>query len=169
MARYLKEGRDPDAAAAADAKVRAVVETALADIAARGDAAVREMSARFDGWDRESYRLTEAEIARCMDELAPEDLDDIRFAQAQGDYARLHTASGSHLVRIPLNTLEERWECAGFVRIHRSTLVSTNHITEVRLEHGRFVVVIEGAELQVSRRHTRDLRERLLRPRSAER
>lgn len=94
---------------------------------------------------------------------------DIRYAQAQGDYARLHTASGSHLVRIPLNTLEERWESAGFVRIHRSTLVSTNHIKEVRLERGRFVVVLEGAELQVSRRHTRDLRERLLKPRTSER
>lgn len=94
---------------------------------------------------------------------------DIRFAQAQGDYARLHTSTGSHLVRIPLNTLEERWESAGFVRIHRSTLVSTSHITEVRLERGRFVVVLEGAELQVSRRHTRDLRERLLKPRAGER
>lgn len=94
---------------------------------------------------------------------------DIRFAQAQGDYARLHTRDGSHLVRIPLNTLEERWECAGFVRIHRSTLVSTSHIKEVRLERGRFVVVIEGAELQVSRRHTRDLRERLLKPRAVDR
>ncbi|MBC7310312.1 MAG: response regulator transcription factor [Tetrasphaera sp.] len=94
---------------------------------------------------------------------------EIRYAQAQGDYARLHTASGSHLIRIPLNTLEERWESAGFVRIHRSTLVSTNHMKEVRLEHGRFVVVIEGAELQVSRRHTRNLRERLLKPRTGDR
>ena len=94
---------------------------------------------------------------------------DIRYAQAQGDYARLHTARGSHLVRIPLNTLEERWESAGFVRIHRSTLVCTHHIKEVRLERGRFVVVIDGAELQVSRRHTRDLRERLLKPHSADR
>lgn len=93
---------------------------------------------------------------------------DIRYAQAQGDYARLHTGTGSHLVRIPLNTLEERWEPAGFVRIHRSTLVSTRYITEVRLERGRFVVVIDGAELQVSRRHTRDLRERLLKPRGTE-
>ena len=91
---------------------------------------------------------------------------DIRYAQAQGDYARLHTGTGSHLVRIPLNTLEERWESAGFVRIHRSTLVSTAHISEVRLEHGRFVVVIDGTELQVSRRHTRDLRTRLLKPRA---
>jgi DNA-binding LytR/AlgR family response regulator len=87
----------------------------------------------------------------------------IRYAQAQGDYARLHTASGSHLVRIPLSTLEERWAAAGFVRIHRSTLVSLSHVKEVRMEHGRCSVVLDGTELQVSRRHTRELRDRLLR------
>ena len=94
----------------------------------------------------------------------------IRYAQAQGDYARLHTEAGSHLVRIPLTTLEERWADAGFVRIHRSTLVALPHVREVRMEHGRCTVVLEGAELQVSRRHTRELRDRLLRaPRPAPR
>lgn len=87
----------------------------------------------------------------------------IRYAQAQGDYARLHTDTGSHLVRIPLSTLEERWEAAGFIRIHRSTLVSLPHVKEVRMEHGRCSVVLEDVELQVSRRHTRELRDRLLR------
>ena len=87
----------------------------------------------------------------------------IRYAQAQGDYARLHTGTGSHLVRIPLSTLEERWAAAGFVRIHRSTLVALQHVREVRMEHGRCSVVLDGVELQVSRRHTRDLRDRLLR------
>jgi DNA-binding LytR/AlgR family response regulator len=92
----------------------------------------------------------------------------IRYAQAQGDYARLHTDTGSHLVRIPLTTLEERWGAAGFVRIHRSTLVALPHVREVRMEHGRCTVVLDGAELQVSRRHTRELRDRLLRaPRSS--
>jgi DNA-binding LytR/AlgR family response regulator len=92
----------------------------------------------------------------------------IRYAQAQGDYARLHTATGSHLVRIPLSTLEERWAPAGFVRIHRSTLVSLAHVTEVRTEHGRCTVLLDGAELQVSRRHTRELKDWLMRaaPRS---
>lgn len=87
----------------------------------------------------------------------------VRYAQAQGDYARLHTSAGSHLVRIPLSTLEERWAAAGFVRIHRSTLVSLSHVKEVRMEHGRCSVVLDDAELQVSRRHTRELRDRLLR------
>lgn len=89
---------------------------------------------------------------------------EIRWVQAQGDYARLHTPTGSHLVRIPLATLEDRWAEAGFVRIHRSTLVSTRHITEVHNEAGRCTVIVDDTELQVSRRHTRQLRRTLLRP-----
>ncbi len=89
----------------------------------------------------------------------------VRYAQAQGDYARLHTVDGSHLVRIPLSTLEERWSAAGFARIHRSTLVALRHVLEVRMEQGRCTVVLDGTELQVSRRHTRELRDRLLRDR----
>ncbi len=90
--------------------------------------------------------------------------NDIRYVQAHGDYARLHTARGSHLVRIPLANLEERWHDAGFVRIHRSTIVSTRHISEVRMDQGRCTVVVDGdVELQVSRRHTRALRSTLLR------
>ena len=91
---------------------------------------------------------------------------EIRWVQAQGDYARLHTPEGSHLVRIPLATLEDRWSEAGFVRIHRSTLVSTRHISEVHNDGGRCTVVVEDTELQVSRRHTRQLRSTLLRPRT---
>ena len=59
---------------------------------------------------------------------------DITHVEAQGDYARLHTAGGSHLIRTPLSTLEEEWGPAGFVRIHRSLLVSLNHIDEVRIQ-----------------------------------
>lgn len=87
---------------------------------------------------------------------------DIRYVQAHGDYARLHTESGSHLVRISLNTLEERWAAAGFVRIHRSTLVSLKHVTQVRMDRGRATVRVGEADLQVSRRHMRDLRQQLL-------
>lgn len=88
---------------------------------------------------------------------------DIIYVQAQGDYARLHTRTASHLIRVSLTTLEERWAPVGFVRIHRSTLVSLPAVTQVRTERGRCVVVLDGIELQVSRRHTRELRERLLR------
>ncbi|WP_346763585.1 LytTR family DNA-binding domain-containing protein [Nocardioides sp. GY 10127] len=88
----------------------------------------------------------------------------ITHVEAQGDYARLHTGAGSHLVRTPLTALEEEWGPAGFVRIHRSLLVAMQHVTEVRMEAGRCSVVITGGtELGVSRRHTRQLRERLAR------
>jgi sulfopropanediol 3-dehydrogenase len=83
MARFLKRGRDADAVANDDAKVRATVEGILADIKARGDAAVRELSIRFDKWDRQNFRLSEGEIQACLDQLTPRDLEDIRFAQTQ--------------------------------------------------------------------------------------
>ncbi len=88
---------------------------------------------------------------------------EIIYVQAQGDYARLHTRQGSHLIRVSLTALEERWGPAGFARIHRSTLVSLPAVTQVRTERGRCVVVLGDIELQVSRRHTRELRDRLLR------
>jgi len=89
---------------------------------------------------------------------------DITHVEAQGDYARLHTAAESHLLRSPLTTLEEEWAAAGFVRIHRSLLVSLSHVAEVRMDGGRCSVVVGsgGVELGVSRRHTRELRELLL-------
>jgi two-component system response regulator LytT len=88
---------------------------------------------------------------------------EVHYVEAQGDYARLHTASGSHLVRIPLAALEERWRDSGFVRIHRSHLVSLHHIEHLRLDSGRCTVRVAGAELPVSRRHVRELRDLLVR------
>jgi len=89
---------------------------------------------------------------------------DISHVEAQGDYARLHTLAGSHLVRTPLTQLEQEWAAAGFVRIHRSLLVSLGHITELRSDGGRVsVVVTGGTELVVSRRHTRHLKDTLTR------
>ena len=89
----------------------------------------------------------------------------IAYVEAQGDYARLHTAEGSHLLRTPLSVLEEEWGPAGFVRIHRSLLVALAHIDEVRMESGRCTVRVAGRDLVVSRRHTRELRELLTRSR----
>ncbi|MCZ8149774.1 MAG: histidinol dehydrogenase [Roseomonas sp.] len=83
MPRWLKTSIAAAQKAEADARVRMTVEALLDDIAKRGDAAVREMSVRFDGWDRTDYRLTDAEIRDCLSQLRPRDLDDIRFAQEQ--------------------------------------------------------------------------------------
>ena len=87
----------------------------------------------------------------------------IRYVEAEGDYARLHTADDSHLVRVPLTQLEQEWADAGFVRIHRSLLIAIAYVDEVRVDGGRCSVVIGGDELQVSRRHTRELRDLLVR------
>ncbi|MBE9606987.1 histidinol dehydrogenase [Acetobacteraceae bacterium H6797] len=83
MAKWLKRGRDIEAVKGADKQVRETVEGILADIEARGDAAVRELSVKFDKWDREDYRLTDAEIQACLDQLTDRDLKDIEFAQKQ--------------------------------------------------------------------------------------
>ena len=91
-------------------------------------------------------------------------VDDVRFVEAQGDYARLHTATGSHLVRIPMAQLEQRWAVFGFVRVHRSFLVAASHITELRVEPGGgHAVRVGGTTIPVSRRHTRELKDRLVR------
>ncbi|MFJ4578197.1 LytR/AlgR family response regulator transcription factor [Streptomyces echinatus] len=86
---------------------------------------------------------------------------DITYAEAQGDYARLHTGRGSHLVRIPLSTLEEQWRSRGFVRIHRSRLVALGRIEELRVDGGNLSVRIGDRVLAVSRRNAREVRDLL--------
>jgi DNA-binding LytR/AlgR family response regulator len=89
---------------------------------------------------------------------------DITHVEAQGDYARLHTGEGSHLLRVPLTQLETEWGPAGFVRIHRSLLVALAHVVELRMDSGRCSVRLsDGTELGVSRRQTRELRDLYLR------
>jgi sulfopropanediol 3-dehydrogenase len=80
---HLKRGKSQAERAEDDARVRATVEATLADIAARGDAAVRALSEKFDGYAPESFRLSQAEIEAAVGRVGPRDLDDIRFAQAQ--------------------------------------------------------------------------------------
>ena len=83
MIRYLKEGISEEQAATDDAQVRGIVEGILKDIETRGDAAVRELSEKFDDWSPASYRLSREEIDACYDELSQQDKDDIQFAQEQ--------------------------------------------------------------------------------------
>ena len=90
----------------------------------------------------------------------------VTYAEAQGDYVRLHLLDGaSHLIRTPLGALAEDWDEAGFVRIHRSTVINLSHVREVRMVSGRCSIVVpfgaELVELQVARRHVRAARERI--------
>ncbi|GAA2840999.1 LytR/AlgR family response regulator transcription factor [Crossiella cryophila] len=90
-------------------------------------------------------------------------LSAVRWAEAQGDYVRLHTAKGSHLVRAALATLEKRWADSGFVRIHRSRLVALQAITALRVEGGAMTVCLDEVVLAVSRRHAGQVRDLLVR------
>ena len=117
MAITITRGRDAADVAAADAKVRATVAAAPADLERRGDQAVREMSARFDGWEREDFRLSPAEIERCLGQLGEQALADIRFAQAQvRNFAEIQRAA---LHDVEVETLP------GVVLGHRNIPVSS--------------------------------------------
>jgi len=95
--------------------------------------------------------------------------DSVGWVEAEGDYARLHTSSGSHLVRIPLSLLEERWSSRGFQRVHRSYLVALAMVTGLRTSSTAMMVRLRAngaspaVELPVSRRQARELRDRLIR------
>jgi DNA-binding LytR/AlgR family response regulator len=123
-------------------------------------------------------RSAESAAVDNVDEVLPVELggitrlvrrDSIGWVEAEGDYARLHSSSGSHLVRIPLSTLETRWRNLGFQRVHRSYLVSLPLVTGLRTTDGGVLVRIRdngespAVELPVSRRQTRELRDRLVR------
>ncbi len=91
---YLKRGRSDTERAEDDRQTRTAVETALADIATRGDAAVREMAAKFDGYTPESFRLSQGEIDALIATLTPREIEDIRFAQTQvRSFAQIQRAS----------------------------------------------------------------------------
>ena len=94
MARWLKRGLDDSERRDINVVVRQTVEEVIGRVEREGDAAVRAMSIKFDGWDRDDYRLSRSEIEACLDQLAPGDLDDIRFAQEQvRNFASLQRAS----------------------------------------------------------------------------
>ena len=135
----------------------------------RLDAAIRRIRAG---------RSADAPAENHSDDVIPVELggvtqlvrcDTIGWVEADGDYARLHTSSGSHLVRIPLSTLEERWRSRGFQRVHRSYLVALGMVTGLRTSNATTMVRLSAngasppVELPVSRRQARELRDRLIR------
>lgn len=100
---HLKSGKPADERAEDDAKVRASVESILKDIETRGDAAVRDLSQKFDGYAPASFRLTPSEIEAAMQKVSARDMDDIRFAQAQ--IRRFAEAQRASMTDIEVETL----------------------------------------------------------------
>jgi sulfopropanediol 3-dehydrogenase len=83
MIRYLKKGGDAAESAEADRKVRATVEGILDDVTRRGDAAIRDLSVKFDNWSPERFRLSQEQIDAIIATVPAEVIEDIRFAQTQ--------------------------------------------------------------------------------------
>lgn len=81
--RYIKRGKTVEQKADADAKVQEVVRGILADIDKRKDAAVRELSQKFDNWNPDDFKLSAAQIQQVVDSLPEQAISDIKFAQAQ--------------------------------------------------------------------------------------
>jgi DNA-binding LytR/AlgR family response regulator len=88
---------------------------------------------------------------------------EVHYVEAHGDYVRLHAVSGIHVVRMPISRLEEYWARANFVRVHRSFLVALDAVRELRSDSmGGLLAHTDLGDVPVSRRHARDLREKLL-------
>jgi DNA-binding LytR/AlgR family response regulator len=88
---------------------------------------------------------------------------EVHYVEAHGDYVRLHTHTGVHVVRMPISRLEEYWAPAGFVRVHRGFLVALAAVRELRSDSiGGLLAHTDVGDVPVSRRHARDLRDRLL-------
>ena len=99
----LKQSKPEAEKAEDDARVRATVEATLADISAHGDAAVRALSDKFDGYAPERFRLTQSEIEAAMQKVSARDMEDIRFAQAQ--IRRFAEAQRASMTDIEVETL----------------------------------------------------------------
>lgn len=118
---------------------------------------ILEQGPAGDGGDDEVLPVTVGATVRFVRR------SEVRWVQAQGDYARLHTDDGAgHLVRIPISELDQRWQDAGFVRVHRSYLVRAAAVTEVRLTGSEPTVTVGDIALPVSRRLLPTVREALM-------
>ena len=83
MARWLKRGMNAEEIKVVDARVRETVEGILQQVENQKEAAIRELSKKFDNWEPKDFRLTPPEIEKSISQIVKRDLDDIKFAQAQ--------------------------------------------------------------------------------------
>ena len=112
MANWLKEAISEEQRDKAQKQIRDTVEKLLDDVNSRGDAAVRELSVRFDNWSPGEFRLSEKEIKSCIDRLDTQTISDICFAQEQ-------IRNFAHIQRDSMNDVEEE-TFPGVVLGHRN-------------------------------------------------
>ncbi len=100
---HLKKSKPEAEKKEDDARVRHVVETTLADIEARGEAAVRDLSKTYDDYAPDSFRLTQSQIEAAIQKVSARDMEDIRFAQTQ--IRRFAEAQRASMTDIEVETL----------------------------------------------------------------
>lgn len=100
---FLKAGRSEEQRSEDDSRVRTVVENTLKDIEHRGDAAVRDLSRKFDSYDPAAFRLSSSDIEAAVQKVSARDMEDIRFAQAQ--IRRFAEAQRASITDIEVETL----------------------------------------------------------------
>ncbi|WP_420594117.1 histidinol dehydrogenase [Deinococcus sp.] len=83
MARILKHGINPQTQLSISEDVQQTVRGIIADVRARGDTALRELSQQFDGWNPASFRLSDEQIAAAVAQVPEEQLASIRFSLEQ--------------------------------------------------------------------------------------
>lgn len=103
MAEWIKKAQPTDQRVAQNDKLKEDVSRILLDIENRGDVAVRELSVKFDKWERQDYRLTDAEIKQCMDQLTEREYEDIKFAQTQ--VRRFADAQRQSMLNVEIETI----------------------------------------------------------------
>ena len=81
--RKIKNSKSEGEKLEEDFNVRTVVEKTLKEVEVKGDQAVRELSKKFDNFDRPNFLLTESEIDAAMQKVSTRDMEDIKFAQNQ--------------------------------------------------------------------------------------
>ncbi|MCY1044956.1 LytTR family DNA-binding domain-containing protein [Corallococcus sp. bb12-1] len=83
------------------------------------------------------------------------DVDEIEYIEAADYYVQIHAGGKAYLHRETMQSLEARLDPERFMRIHRSAIVNSRRIRELRSEGRRELVVVltGGAELRVARSH----------------
>src|SRR5262245_25275333 len=167
---YLLKPIDDDRFATTIDRVRRrVVEREESEVARRLAALMQDLRPALDGADQATQKRPDTEplgtpvnriVVRDRDRVLLVDVGDIDWIGADGDYVRIHAGGKSHLIRDTMAAMEQRLDPASFVRIHRSTIVNTSRIREMRPYSTREYAVIlrDGTRLRLSRRYRERLR-----------
>jgi two-component system LytT family response regulator len=123
-------------------------------------AAEQGLARHFDAADAPAATPVNRIVVRDRDRVLLIDVGDIDWIGADGDYVRIHATGKSHLIRDTMTAMEQRLDRSAFVRIHRSTIVNTSRIQELRPYSSREYAVIlrDGTRLRLSRRYRERLR-----------